>query len=902
MRIIWFFLCLLLTQFLFGQTSFEEKIENSRAALQIGKFLEVKQELKPISKSQISSISQRNDALEMLAMVAIAQDSFLLAESLCRDILSQDPYFDTRYNNYILQILFRKIKNERTDVQVFSISKKGENPLKAPAFVEIITLEEIVNRGYNDLEELFHDLPGFDVTRSQGVSYAHIYQRGFRSTLTDKTILLIDGVEQNDLVSNNVNISRQYPLANIDHIEIIYGPSSTIYGANAFIGVVNIVTKSSSVNQRLKNKYVERESGLTSGPMLEFLSDQEDQENTMGLDLNMFYGSNNSFNADASFFGKLNSKSKSGMDIFYSLDARYYYSDEPNFNQYEMYNSLNDFLSISNNYKSYNLYPEQDLTVNQKVDLNGINVHSDNYIIYGDTTKNAGVWNGTIDSLKLSEKGISRARNLDSLAYVNNFGVNKYSEEYYVKGTLSFIDRTKRFVVTAESWKTNNGIEPWYNFRDGKRFWVNKPEYGRWIYNNSLITASFFNQISDNFSLTNLTSYRFHTIDENTNFPSMSGYYNGKLAWKDLEASVLPNPTTTYWFRTSSQLRNEFRLNYEGIKNLSLLAGLEYRNGLIQGDYLKYTDNNVENLGSTSGGATGAEHLRALDYGIFAQGQYNLGNLSLIAGTRIDNNNIRSVYGFGWVQNPRLALVYATKNQKIILKSVYSSAFTNPSFLQRFAETETRISNPRLKPEKIQNIDFGGYYVPSKTLKIGGSIFASSVTGISETVKVGTTTDGSSITQYQPTGEQRFYGAMLSGNFTIKTFSVKGNYSYTIPEYFDQEWHPVRSIAPTRINLILNNSFGSKKRVNANLRINHIGKRMYSYDQNSKIGSFLDPITIVNASVLVKLVDQCRLELNVRNLFDLEYSDPGIRTASGKHPATIPQFRRRFHLKLRLSL
>ena len=123
------------------------------------------------------------------------------------------------------------------------MSKKAENVLKAPATVIIITEEEIINRGYIDVEQVFHDLPGFDISKGQGANYSNLYQRGYRSIMTDRTLLLVDGVEQNDLVSDNAQISRQYPLSNIKRIEVIYGPASTMYGANAFVGVVNIVTK-----------------------------------------------------------------------------------------------------------------------------------------------------------------------------------------------------------------------------------------------------------------------------------------------------------------------------------------------------------------------------------------------------------------------------------------------------------------------------------------------------------------------------------------------------------------------------------------------------------------------------------------------------------------------------------
>ena len=89
---------------------------------------------------------------------------------------------------------------------------------------------------------LFH-LPGFDVSRGNGVHYSNIYQRGYRSLNTDRTLLLFDGVEENNLWSTTAPLSRQHPLTNVERVEVIYGPTSTMYGANAFLGVINAITK-----------------------------------------------------------------------------------------------------------------------------------------------------------------------------------------------------------------------------------------------------------------------------------------------------------------------------------------------------------------------------------------------------------------------------------------------------------------------------------------------------------------------------------------------------------------------------------------------------------------------------------------------------------------------------------
>jgi len=146
---------------------------------------------------------------------------------------------DTTGFNALLDMSLEELMNQ----EIYSVSKSADNVLEAPQTVIIISAEEIQRRGYVDLEQLFHDLPGFDISRGNGTQYSQVYQRGYRTNNTEKTSFQIDGVEENDLWSGSVWLSRQYPLSNIKRVEIIYGPSATIYGANAFLGVVNIVTK-----------------------------------------------------------------------------------------------------------------------------------------------------------------------------------------------------------------------------------------------------------------------------------------------------------------------------------------------------------------------------------------------------------------------------------------------------------------------------------------------------------------------------------------------------------------------------------------------------------------------------------------------------------------------------------
>lgn len=126
---------------------------------------------------------------------------------------------------------------------VISASKSEQTTATAPAKIVVITSDDIRLRGYMGIDEIFNDIAGVDVAKGRGVEWETLFMRGIRTENTDRFLLIWDGVIQNDTWKYNVWISRQYPLMNIDRIEVMYGPSSLLYGANAFSGIINVILK-----------------------------------------------------------------------------------------------------------------------------------------------------------------------------------------------------------------------------------------------------------------------------------------------------------------------------------------------------------------------------------------------------------------------------------------------------------------------------------------------------------------------------------------------------------------------------------------------------------------------------------------------------------------------------------
>jgi iron complex outermembrane receptor protein len=147
-------------------------------------------------------------------------------------------------DNTVSEWGIKQLEQERDffNQEIQTASARDENLREAPATMVVVTAKEIKQRGYTDLPEVIKDLPGFDVMIANGTAYMMAYQRGYRTPQTTRTLFMINGVVDNLLWSHEAAISRQYPLSNIKRIEVLYGPASAVYGPNAFLGIINIIT------------------------------------------------------------------------------------------------------------------------------------------------------------------------------------------------------------------------------------------------------------------------------------------------------------------------------------------------------------------------------------------------------------------------------------------------------------------------------------------------------------------------------------------------------------------------------------------------------------------------------------------------------------------------------------
>ena len=130
-----------------------------------------------------------------------------------------------------------------TEIVVEGASRAPERIVEAPAAISVVPQEVLQNTSITgQAPAAFQAVPGVDVVQS-GVNDFNVNARGFNSTLTRRMLVLQDG---RDLAiaflgSQEWNGMTQ-PLEDLGKVEVVRGPGSALYGANAFSGVVNITT------------------------------------------------------------------------------------------------------------------------------------------------------------------------------------------------------------------------------------------------------------------------------------------------------------------------------------------------------------------------------------------------------------------------------------------------------------------------------------------------------------------------------------------------------------------------------------------------------------------------------------------------------------------------------------
>ena len=129
--------------------------------------------------------------------------------------------------------------------RLFTASRHLDDPRKAPAAVTVIDRDEIVRYGWRTLADLLASVTGIYTAYDRTYSYVGV--RGYLESgdYNARVLLLVDGHRLNENIYDSALIGTEFPLdlSLIDHVEIVRGPGSALYGTNAELAVINVITR-----------------------------------------------------------------------------------------------------------------------------------------------------------------------------------------------------------------------------------------------------------------------------------------------------------------------------------------------------------------------------------------------------------------------------------------------------------------------------------------------------------------------------------------------------------------------------------------------------------------------------------------------------------------------------------
>lgn len=138
--------------------------------------------------------------------------------------------------------LYSQQTSSLDEITISSATKSEEKLKNVTANVDVITAEDIESRKFKTVVEALNSLSGVSISSYGGMgTLSSVYLRGMKS---ENTLVLIDGIRYNNPYNGSVDFAHLM-INDIERIEVIKGAQSSVWGADASAGVINIITKSS---------------------------------------------------------------------------------------------------------------------------------------------------------------------------------------------------------------------------------------------------------------------------------------------------------------------------------------------------------------------------------------------------------------------------------------------------------------------------------------------------------------------------------------------------------------------------------------------------------------------------------------------------------------------------------
>ena len=196
----------------------------------------------------------RQSALRLASICYLAQDNTEKSEQSARLLLSINPYYTSVQDPIRFEDMITLLKSGRSST-VTTASSQAESINEAPVPVTVITREMIDQLSNNKSigQILATYVPGLSEVSAYSIS--NVAMHGVYTSSQEKILVMENGHRLNMRSTNNGKLDYAISTEKIDHIEVLRGPASSLYGNVALTAVVNIITKSGRNVDGVKGKY-----------------------------------------------------------------------------------------------------------------------------------------------------------------------------------------------------------------------------------------------------------------------------------------------------------------------------------------------------------------------------------------------------------------------------------------------------------------------------------------------------------------------------------------------------------------------------------------------------------------------------------------------------------------------
>jgi len=542
---------------------------------------------------------------------------------------------DTTYQlnpTLLLENVGEKSIEEALNVSVVTASRIGnEKSSQAPATIVVITAEQILLRNYNSLLDVLTDLSEIKVDFNADPRWAHdISIRGIRGM--DKFVILLDGIRISSPTNDLIQVMENYPVNFAKQIEIIFGPASALYGADAFTGVINIISKTADDIQKAQ----------------------------LSLQTGMYQ----------SYLANLLTAKRFNKDVSLMLSGQFFHDEQPNLSKF-----------YPNDYKGL----EETL-------------QSGTYNVFGFPTRPRAKVNPTFTQSPLM-----------AYAITTTLQVKKFNFSFF----RNYAENPTTNASNPYSTVFNKGA--FFGHAVTKLSGIYEHQTNRWTFSTFLVGSRY-----------DLNSYsHFRNI-----YTAMEPAYKFSYGWL-LKAEQLAS------YKISNKANLIGGITQEEFFSIPRGHDLEF---VTEGSNPSSPIINSIYPYNPEGISADFPRVRYRNTGGFVQVGYTpTDKLSITAGTRYDYNS-----RFKGTLNPRIGVVYKA-SRKVIIKSLYGSAFLAPSPLEAYNQFGSffsldsgrsyqsaffRLPNPDLAPQIIRTFEIGANYFANKHLRLNFVVFYSAISGL----------------------------------------------------------------------------------------------------------------------------------------------------------------------------